>query len=134
MGMLERIIKIVLILVVTISTMTPNIYAASTVKDVFIDADKFVSSDIDKDKAGTISVSEDSIQKLSKIVSGVLVAVGIIVALIMISIMGISFMAQSVEEKAKIKESMMPFLIGAIVTFGAFGIWRVAISIMSKIS
>ena len=59
--------------------------------------------------------------------------IGVFVAFIMIAIMGIKFMMQSTEEKAQIKESLMPFLIGLIVTFGAFSIWKIAISILSKI-
>ena len=38
-------------------------------------------------------------------------------------------MIGSVEEKAKIKDSMVPFIIGCLVAFGAFGIWELAIQI-----
>ena len=45
--------------------------------------------------------------------------------------MGINFMVQSVEDKAKIKESMIPWVIGIIISFGAFGIWQITINIFT---
>jgi len=31
--------------------------------------------------------------------------------------------------KAKIKESMVPWMIGILVSFGAYGIWRITMSV-----
>ena len=42
-------------------------------------------------------------------------------------------MLGSIEEKANIKESLIPFVIGCIVVFGAFGIWRIFVSLGSKL-
>ena len=39
------------------------------------------------------------------------------------------FMLGSMEEKAQIKEALIPFVIGCIVAFGAFGIWKIFITI-----
>ena len=116
--LLNKKTKIIFILVFLIFTLTTTVFADTTkgtVKDVFTDADKFVSDDIEKDVPGL--PDESDIQDLSKIVSGVLIAVGIIVAFTMVAILGINFMIQSTEEKAKIKEAMVPFIIGLIVTF-----------------
>ena len=38
-------------------------------------------------------------------------------------------MLGSMEEKAQIKEALIPFVIGCIVAFGAFGIWKIFITI-----
>ena len=35
----------------------------------------------------------------------------------------------SADEKAKVKESLMPFVAGCVVVFGAFTIWKVAVNI-----
>ena len=43
--------------------------------------------------------------------------------------MGIKFMIGSVEEKAEIKAALVPFVIGCIVVFGAFGIWKIVVTI-----
>lgn len=54
--------------------------------------------------------------------------IGTIVATIVIAIMGILFMTAASEDKAKIKESLMPFIIGCIVMFGAFTIWKIVVN------
>ena len=38
-------------------------------------------------------------------------------------------MISSVEEQAKIKELLVPYVAGCIVIFGAFGIWKLAVNI-----
>ena len=38
-------------------------------------------------------------------------------------------MLGSVEEKADIKAAMVPFIIGCVVVFGAFGIWKIVVTI-----
>lgn len=58
-----------------------------------------------------------------------LTTAGIIVAVIVAMILGIQFMIASADEKAKVKESLMPFVVGCIVVFGAFTIWKVVVKI-----
>ena len=42
-------------------------------------------------------------------------------------------MIASAEDKAKIKEAMIPYVLGCIVIFGAFGIWKLAITILNNL-
>lgn len=44
--------------------------------------------------------------------------IGSVVSVIAIIIIGIRYMIGSVEEKAQYKETMMPYLIGAVLVFG----------------
>ena len=131
---LNRYIKIVVIFIISFFLITPNVLAGSssqTIKKFFDDADSFVTDDVDS--SVHVPIKEASIKNLSKVLSGILTVIGVVIALIMIAILGINFMVQSVEEKAKIKEALTPFVIGAFVTFGAFGIWKMAISLLSGI-
>ena len=73
--------------------------------------------------------TQDDLQPLSNMVSNVLLTIALAVTLISAVIMGISFAIQSVEDKAKIKESMIPWVIGIIISFGAYGIWRITMSV-----
>lgn len=57
---------------------------------------------------------------------------GIFVILIAGTILGIKYMLSSVEEKASIKESMTPYIIGSIIILGALSIWKLCISIASS--
>ena len=43
--------------------------------------------------------------------------------------MAINFAIQSVEDKAKVKESMVPWIIGIFISFGAYGIWKITMTI-----
>lgn len=47
-------------------------------------------------------------------------------------IIGIQFMVASAEDKAKVKEALVPYVIGCIVIFGAFTIWSTVVNIMQK--
>lgn len=62
-------------------------------------------------------------------ISGILLTIAVAVTLISSVIMGINFAIQSVEGKAKIKESMVPWIIGIVISFGAYGIWKITINV-----
>lgn len=81
----------------------------------------------------TDSINEDELKSLSNFVSSVLLWIAVAVTLISAVIMGINFLTQSVEDKAKIKESMTPWVIGIIISFGAYTIWQITISIFSSL-
>jgi hypothetical protein len=55
------------------------------------------------------------------------------VAIIIGLVLGIQFMVGSVEQKAKVKDSLLPYIIGCIVIFGAFGIWKLVLTILENI-
>ena len=59
-------------------------------------------------------------------------AIALVVAVVIGMVIGIQFMTASVEEKAKIKESLLPYAVGCVVVFGAFGIWKLAINVLSN--
>lgn len=76
----------------------------------------------------------------SKIIStgqqvlGIVQAVGMAVAVIMLMVMAIRFMVASVEEKAQIKEQMKPFVIGAILLFATSAFLGVAFGLGNAIN
>ena len=72
---------------------------------------------------------KESVNQVYTIVFGIGVALSVIVA----GILGIKFMIGSVEEQAKIKETLVPYALGCIVVFGAFGIWKIAINLGNNI-
>ena len=58
---------------------------------------------------------------------------GIVLAVLVGGVLGVKFMIASAEDKAKIKEAMIPYVLGCIVIFGAFGIWKLAITILNNL-
>lgn len=74
-------------------------------------------------------IEESGLQSISNSVSNILLTIALGVTVISAAVMGINFAIQSVEDKAKIKESMVPWMIGILVSFGAYGIWRITMGI-----
>ena len=59
---------------------------------------------------------------------GIAVAVAVIIG----TVMGIQFITSGVSGQAKIKEKLIPYAIGCVVSFGAFGIWKVVMTILNS--
>ena len=57
----------------------------------------------------------------------------IIITAIIATYLGIQFMTQGTEGKAKVKEALVPLIIGAIVVFGSFMIWRQAMILFRNV-
>lgn len=77
-------------------------------------------------------INETELKKMSDFLFNLLLAIAMIVAVIIGMVIGIQFMVASVEEKAKVKESLVPYFVGCGVVFGAFGIWKLAVTILSR--
>lgn len=80
---------------------------------------------------GTATVNEPELKKTSDLLFNVLLGIGMVTAVIVGMIIGIKFMMSTIEEKAKIKEQLIPYIAGCVVIFGAFGIWKLAITILA---
>ena len=97
----------------------------SSLSDVISGGDSFIQAG----KDGSAQIDKGSLQNASSSIYNILLICGMIVAVLIGSIMGIKFMIGSVEEKAEIKAALVPFVIGCIVVFGAFGIWKILVTI-----
>ena len=75
---------------------------------------------------------EYELQNFSNMLYNALLIIGIIIAVIVGTILGIKFMIGSVEEKADIKKLLIPYIVGCIVVFGAFGIWKLVVTILAN--
>ena len=60
--------------------------------------------------------------------------IGIIVAVIVLLILGIKYMMGSASEKAEYKKTMIPYLVGAVLIFGASAIAKAVISISGSLT
>ena len=61
-----------------------------------------------------------------------LMSIGIVVMLLVGTIIGIKFMVASAEDKAKVKEALVPYVIGCAVIFGAFTIWSIVVNLLQN--
>ena len=110
----------------------PNIILGSSgsgsLDDMISDADNFVQQG-----GNVVSLNPDQLQTFSQTLYNILLTVGIVVAVIVGSILGIKFMVASVDEKAKVKQMLVAYVIGCAVVFGSFGIWKIVVTILQNI-
>lgn len=59
------------------------------------------------------------IDNVGQKIMGILQTLGIVVAVIVLMILGIKYMMGSAEEKAEYKKTMIPYVVGAVLIFGA---------------
>ncbi len=65
------------------------------------------------------NVTTTAIDNAGKQVVGVLQAVGVILSVVMLTVIGIKYLMGSAEEKADYKKSLMPYVVGAALVFTA---------------
>lgn len=118
--------KIFFILIIFILMIcSTHIVQATTISNIIQGADGFITNGSSSDM-----IAGDKIKNLSDIIYNVLLIPGTVIAVIVGSVLGIQFITGSVEQKAKVKDSLIPFVIGCVVIFGAFGIWKLVITIL----
>ncbi len=78
-------------------------------------------------------IDSEKMKNTSNIIYNVLLTIAIGVAVIYASILGVKFMMGSTEDKAQLKESLIPFLIGCIIIFSSFAIWKAFVEFLKTI-
>lgn len=127
--MLFKVCLITLLILCNLSVYSTTCMADGSLDDVMNNGNSFLN-------AGSESptmIDQNDLKSLSNFISGVLLTIAIGVTVITGAIMGLNFITQSIEEKAKVKESMVPWVIGIIVSFGAFTIWEVAVNLFQSL-
>ena len=64
----------------------------------------------------------------------IVTTIGIIVAVVVLLVLGIKYMMGSASEKAEYKKTMIPYLVGAILIFGASAIAKAVIAISENLT
>ncbi len=127
--MKTKILAIILIIVINVIFLNINVVQADGMADVITGGDSFLEAG-----QGNIAIDEKKIPDISSSLYNILLILGICSAVIIAAILGIQFMLGSVEEKAKVKDSLIPFVVGCVVVFGAFGIWKMFVEIGNSVS
>lgn len=84
---------------------------------------------INKGEGQDNPIDEEALRDTSSYIYNILFTIAVVIAFIIGTIIGIQFIMGSVDEKAKIKETLVPFIIGVFIIFSAFGIWKIVMSI-----
>ena len=80
------------------------------------------------------SADVGGINTVGKNIVSIITTVGIIVAVIVLLILGIKYMMGSASEKAEYKKTMIPYLVGAVLIFGASAIAKAIIAMSESIT
>ena len=125
--MKSKILNILLICAFLVLSITNINYAApvsedrnQTIDQVMGGAENFISG------ANTENtISQSSLKNTIDLIYNILLALGVIVAVVAGAILGVQFMVASADGKAELKERLVPYVVGCVVIFGAFGIWKI---------
>lgn len=127
--MLFKVCLITLLIMCNLSVYSTTCMADGSLDDVMNNGNSFLNAGSES----STMIDQNDLKSLSNFISGVLLTIAIGVTVITGAIMGLNFITQSIEEKAKVKESMVPWVIGIIVSFGAFTIWEVAVNLFQSL-
>lgn len=120
--MKSKIIKVILIFAIILTIFNNfNVYA---ITDPLSNPDAY--------KPGIAPTESKLMQKAGHIL-GVINAVGVVVSVIILMIIGLKYMLGSVEEKAEYKKTMTGYIIGAVLLFGVTTIANILYTIGTKL-
>ena len=80
---------------------------------------------------GTQSDAQGDVLNIGNQIIGIITTVGVVVAVVILLVLGIKYMMGSASEKAEYKKTMIPYLVGAVLIFGASAITKVVVQLAS---
>ena len=86
-----------------------------------------------KTLTGSSNANTTTMQNIGNQIITVVSVAGSIVSVVVLIVLGIKYMMGSASEKAEYKKTMIPYLVGAILIFGASAITKVVVSLASGI-
>lgn len=78
---------------------------------------------------GKKTSAQSSVQNIGNQIIGIITTVGVVVAVVILLVLGIKYMMGSASEKAEYKKTMIPYLVGAVLIFGASAITKVVVAL-----
>lgn len=125
----KLLINIMVIFIILFNLFIPNAYAGP-LQDIMNRAEGFVNNG---ENGGNV-INDDDLKEGSNTLYNVLLVIGIAVAFIWGIVLGIQFVTGSLGEKADVKKNLIVYVIGCIIIFGAFGIWRLLLQLLQPLA
>lgn len=125
----KLLITIMVIFIILFNLFIPNAYAGP-LQDIMNRAEGFVNNG---ENGGNV-INNDALKEGSNTLYNVLLVIGIAVAFIWGIVLGIQFVTGSLGEKADVKKNLIVYVIGCIIIFGAFGIWRLLLQLLQPLA
>lgn len=136
----SKVFKVVFIMLLLFILLNTSVYATNPttpqsktgLSDIIGGAKNFISEG-QQGNSNEPAMDNTSMKDASKLVYNIFLILGMAVAVIVGIVMGIKFMTGSIDEKADVKNSLIPYVAGCAVVFGAFTIWKFVLNIMQGI-
>lgn len=125
----KLLINIMVIFIILFNLFIPNAYAGP-LQDIMNRAEGFVNNG---ENGGNV-INNDVLREGSNTLYNVLLVIGIAVAFIWGIVLGIQFITGSLGEKADVKKNLIVYIIGCIIIFGAFGIWKLLLQLLQPLA
>lgn len=109
---------------------TTNYTYANSISDALAGADAFIK---EGENQASEAMDTEKINEASSVIYNILLTVGMAAAIIIGVVLGIQFITSGVDEQANIKQALIPYIVGCVVVFGSFGIWKIAVTLMKNI-
>ena len=126
---MKKTVKLVSILLLTAMV----VMALTTIVNAGTTGNPIDPANMAENLKGTTTNAQTSVQTIGNQLIGIITTVGVVVAVIVLLILGIKYMMGSASEKAEYKKTMIPYLVGAILIFGASAITKVVVSLATGI-
>ncbi len=129
MGMMKKIIGIAFLAMMCVFLINTNVSFAVSLESMEKDAKDFIQKGKDNsgDLTPVVGTVTDNFQGLGQILT--IVGAGVLVAVV--SYMGIKYMISPPDKQADLKNRLIYVVVAGIVIFGAYGIWRAILSVVS---
>lgn len=124
----KLLINIMVIFIILFNLFIPNAYAG-LLQDIMNIAEGFVNNG---ENGGNV-INNDALREGSNTLYNVLLVIGIAVAFIWGIVLGIQFITGSLGEKADVKKNLIVYLVGCVIIFGAFGIWKLLLQLLEPL-
>ena len=103
---------------------------SGTLGGIVSDADDFLKDGTSQESP----INDETLKSGSSTLYNVLLVIGVGVAFIWGIVIGIQFITGTLGEKADMKKALVPYAIGCIIIFGAFGIWKLVINLLQPLA
>lgn len=123
---LLKFIKIIMFLIITINIFL-IISNISRVEALGIDVTENVN-----DWEPIPNGSNEKLQNKAGVILGLITMVGTVISVVTLSLIGLKFMLGSVEDKANYNQALLPWVIGAIILFGASTIPSIVYNVINS--
>lgn len=84
--------------------------------------------------SGKETISQQKVEQDLKPLAQILMGIAVLVLLSVGAILGVKYMISGADDRAKIKEKLIWYIVSAVLIFGAVAIFNIVINILNKVS